>query len=1046
MELNKINSSMTNWGAEAANLNENFDKVSTAIEQVKNATIRNKGYFSSEAALKSAVPTATKGDKAYVGSTYPYQIWTWNGSAWTNSGSTGGEEYVNLGDYHTADYMDGKFYELGSKFGLSSIVTFDNDNIGTNNTYFDLSIPFPVKSGESYKFTTDINPPTECSLYLWGKDGENLGYGYMNVGGTSFVFNPSMDAVATRLSIRGSQSFVANGEAKCVLSEREVALLGDIQSLDAKIEQTKKRVEGFDSELKELNKEATSSNNGLMSAEDKRKIDEALGNVSKINFKGDEIGANNTYFDFSSPIPVKSGVTYRFSVDLNNPTSCSNYMWDGDTNLGYVFFNIGAKSFEFVPNIDGVVTRMSLRADNGIPFYAEGSISITIAEGNVAYKESIIQVNKDIQNIINKITVKYNILKGYYTGNTGEFISADNYVCTNLLPITSGKEYHTPNAFRFTFYRADKRFIESHAGSIGVIPDEAYYLGITYTASDWDESSFYFYTDDLNDAIVYKSDLIASAYYQEFKNNLINEPIEEIVESGEYGTTSAVYRIPVRCTGKYVIGIDFKFPSNFNASTDVLDIFSFGSVPNYTRLNGACKALITCAVATSEYQQPKCNGMVSVYTNTATSASVPIPSGRCEYKGGQNDNAMPFGETAFSVRYTGESNTKTVTLDDTGLVVKNNGIVEVTIPYPTNKSLVDFANSIVSACDGTDFECNIYDVFAKSTDDLVRVSDIPLRYTYSYGEDAFPIFFKTIDKKWHRIEVVFDNDKVSGSKYMEMFVDGNPQKWSNIPALNLGTGVFDDYIVIGGNGVEVRNFSYKNNSTKISSPRIVVEMLHNIKNEVSSGAGGGESQDEGNLICAQEIEGIISTYQRNGYKHISLEEVMNYLNGNVELKGKFFCIIHDDDYFVANHPLVEKTYKRHGIKAAFAIINDFMSESEAEHFKKTGNLFQYTLHHQLGWASVPYSQLCEIMETDISALQDRLSTGTNMAIYPGGGHNLAVQEVLASYGLGYCGIVGSKTGTTSRANDKMAAPRMIRSLGKYDGLQAEIDTYSKFYD
>ena len=798
---------------------------------------------------------------------------------------------------------------------------------------------------------------------------------------------------------------------------------------------------------KELAKEATTEHKGLMSAEDKRKIDEALGNVSKINFKGDEIGANNTYFDFSSPIPVKSGVTYRFSVDLNNPTSCSNYMWDGDTNLGYVFFNIGAKSFEFVPNIDGVVTRMSLRADNGIPFYAEGSISITIAEGNVAYKESIIQVNKDIQNIINKITVKYNILEGYYAGDTGKFHTSSTYVCTSLLPCVSGKTYHTPQAFRFTFYDESKSFISAVSPNIGEIPNNAKYVGITYTTTKWNKDEFYFYTDDLNDAIVYKSDLIAtSAYYQEFKNNLINEPIEEIVESGEYGTTSAVYRIPVRCTGKYVIGIDFKFPSNFNASTDVLDIFSFGSVPNYTRLNGACKALITCAVATSEYQQPKCNGMVSVYTNTATSASVPIPSGRCEYKGGENDNAMPFGETAFSVRYTGESNTKTVTLDDTGLVVKNNGIVEVTIPYPTNKSLVDFANSIVSACDGTDFECNIYDVFAKSTDDLVRVSDIPLRYTYSYGEDAFPIFFKTIDKKWHRIEVVFDNDKVSGSKYMEMFVDGNPQKWSNIPALNLGTGVFDDYIVIGGNGVEVRNFSYKNNSTKISSPRIVVEMLHNIKNEVSSGAGGGESQNEGNLICAQEIEGIISTYQRNGYKHISLEEVMNYLNGNVELKGKFFCIIHDDDYFVANHPLVEKTYKRHGIKAAFAIINDFMSESEAEHFKKTGNLFQYTLHHQLGWASVPYSQLCEIMETDISALQDRLSTGTNMAIYPGGDHNLAVQEVLASYGLGYCGIVGSKTGTTSRANDKMAAPRMIRSLGKYDGLQAEIDTYSKFYD
>ena len=105
---------MTNWGAEAANLNENFDKVSTAIEQVKNATIKSKGYFSSESALKLAIPTAAKGDKAYVGNNYPYQIWIWNGSSWGDSGSVGGEESVNLGNYHTKEYTDAKLSELGS--------------------------------------------------------------------------------------------------------------------------------------------------------------------------------------------------------------------------------------------------------------------------------------------------------------------------------------------------------------------------------------------------------------------------------------------------------------------------------------------------------------------------------------------------------------------------------------------------------------------------------------------------------------------------------------------------------------------------------------------------------------------------------------------------------------------------------------------------------------------------------------------------------------------------------------------------------------------
>ena len=145
MELNKINSSGTTWGAEASALNENFGKIDSSIEQLKNSTTRNKGYFSSEAALKSAVPTAAKGDKAYVGSAYPYQIWTWNGSAWVNSGSTGGEESVRLGDYYTKETTDAKFEEtdaklseLGSEVGseYTKITSDDFVSSDSNEWYF----------------------------------------------------------------------------------------------------------------------------------------------------------------------------------------------------------------------------------------------------------------------------------------------------------------------------------------------------------------------------------------------------------------------------------------------------------------------------------------------------------------------------------------------------------------------------------------------------------------------------------------------------------------------------------------------------------------------------------------------------------------------------------------------------------------------------------------------------------------------------------------------------------------------------------------------
>lgn len=115
MELNKINSSGTTWGAEASALNENFGKIDSSIEQLKNSTTRNKGYFSSEAALKSAFKSASFGDIAYVGSAFPYQTWAWNGSEWVKKNDNGGQESVNLGNYYTKSETDGKFTEADSK-------------------------------------------------------------------------------------------------------------------------------------------------------------------------------------------------------------------------------------------------------------------------------------------------------------------------------------------------------------------------------------------------------------------------------------------------------------------------------------------------------------------------------------------------------------------------------------------------------------------------------------------------------------------------------------------------------------------------------------------------------------------------------------------------------------------------------------------------------------------------------------------------------------------------------------------------------------------
>ena len=105
MELNTINNTGS-WGNSANRLNENFSKVNTEVEKLKNATTRNKGYFATDAELKDSHPTASVGDIAYVGTSYPYQIWKWNGTIWVYSNAVGGSETVNLGDYYTRDDID----------------------------------------------------------------------------------------------------------------------------------------------------------------------------------------------------------------------------------------------------------------------------------------------------------------------------------------------------------------------------------------------------------------------------------------------------------------------------------------------------------------------------------------------------------------------------------------------------------------------------------------------------------------------------------------------------------------------------------------------------------------------------------------------------------------------------------------------------------------------------------------------------------------------------------------------------------------------------
>lgn len=101
MELENIKT-QTTWNDAAERINRNNLKIATELAKLGASTYKNKGYFATAESLVSAYPTASAGSIAYVGSSYPYAIYVWNGS-WTNSGETGGDESVNLGDYYTKE-------------------------------------------------------------------------------------------------------------------------------------------------------------------------------------------------------------------------------------------------------------------------------------------------------------------------------------------------------------------------------------------------------------------------------------------------------------------------------------------------------------------------------------------------------------------------------------------------------------------------------------------------------------------------------------------------------------------------------------------------------------------------------------------------------------------------------------------------------------------------------------------------------------------------------------------------------------------------------
>lgn len=93
------------WSETANTLNYNFNKIDAEINELNGKTTKSKGLFRTEVLLKNAYPSPEPGDWAFVGTSFPAQIWIEEEGEWVNSGGTGGNNEIALSGYINSEIV-----------------------------------------------------------------------------------------------------------------------------------------------------------------------------------------------------------------------------------------------------------------------------------------------------------------------------------------------------------------------------------------------------------------------------------------------------------------------------------------------------------------------------------------------------------------------------------------------------------------------------------------------------------------------------------------------------------------------------------------------------------------------------------------------------------------------------------------------------------------------------------------------------------------------------------------------------------------------------
>lgn len=561
------------------------------------------------------------------------------------------------------------------------------------------------------------------------------------------------------------------------------------------------------------------------------------------------------------------------------------------------------------------------------------------------------------------------------------------------------------------------------------------------------------------------------AHSLQYANGLSEQGISV---TGTPGTRGAVYTMTLESAGMWVLSFKFKFPRDVQQATGDLQLAKLDNLGNLSALGGFAidifKALPT---AQAPFAQPYFGAGLNFYpvlSKTNNYGSRFRPTGAA--------NKQFVGKDAVSIRYAGDitqaaNRDVVLTISNTGLVVKHstNDAVIVSEPFPASKSMNEWAATLAAKCASGGAYAGIIDfdyllVEGFSTDDLLRVSNIPLVGDYSEqsaakGWQAFPCFLPYYDDEWHTIDVRMDWSKADIRNALTCIYDGMEMSvTASLVQMNANAN-FEATFTLGGSDILVKDLSFKTNTTKTSAKKIIVGMTH----QQADGVYNPATPD--GYMTIGRMQWLLDAFKRRGYEFVGLEDIAAYIAAGKDVPDKCFTIIFDDKYYFENWDnALSNKFRRllmaNNAKASFAIAPAAIdTDAKKAAINADKPIFQFHAHDTTNPTADKYGYADFMTHYAALFAAHRAAIGaTNIYTYAGGKYDPNLLHLFAQFGICYCSLVGGnymsyvnasgvanvrRVNTfTAKAFDPLAQPRL--SIDDDDLTEERLAEYLDYMD